>query len=88
MITPLGKNIVVGIGKEEGETKSGIVIPGSINEDVPNTAVVVKVGSECRGQVKVKDKVLIRTYGWDAFEEKEERYLVGPEENIIGVYDK
>ena len=92
-LKPLFDNVVVKRIEEEEKTKSGIVLPETINKEKPQKGEVVAVGegkitdngSKIEMQVKVGDKVLFRKYSPDEIKIEEEEYLVMTQSDIIAI---
>ena len=82
-----------GIIEEEKITKSGIVLPDTVEKEKPNKAKVIAVGPgklNDKGEiismsVKVNDIVLFKKYGPDEIEIEGKKYLVGDEEDILAI---
>ncbi len=77
-ITPLGRNVLVKIEKEEKTSKGGIVIPDTANEDKPQQGLVVAVGTsdEIHEGIKSGSKVLFKKYAGSEVEMDDTKYLV------------
>ncbi len=96
-IRPLGDKILVRTEKESNEkkTKSGIIIPETINKERPETGVVVAVGPGRRSddgklvplQVRKGDHVIFSKYGPDEVKIDGEEYLIVSESNILAIID-
>ncbi|MDZ4225477.1 MAG: co-chaperone GroES [Candidatus Andersenbacteria bacterium] len=92
-IEPLSDKVVIKPLSEEEVTKSGIVLPDTVDKEKPMQGEVIAVGPGKRldnGQtapmsVKVGDKVLFTKYAPDEVEIDEEEYLVIDEEKILGI---
>ncbi|MDP3997711.1 MAG: co-chaperone GroES [bacterium] len=92
-IEPLYDKVVIKPLSEEEVTKSGIVLPDTVDKEKPMQGEVIAVGPGKRldnGQtapmsVKVGDKVLFTKYAPDEVEIDEEEYLVIDEEKILGI---
>ena len=83
MLKPLRDFVLLKELKPEELSASGIVLPDGLDKE-RNQGVIVDKGEECKLPVKIGDKVLFRSYGFDEVEIEKEMYLVGKEENIIG----
>jgi len=93
-IIPLGDRVLVKAHSKEGEkTKSGIIIPETIDKEKPEIGKVVAVGAGRRNDngeivpmgVKVGDSVLFSKYGPDEIKIDGEEYLILSESNILAV---
>jgi len=92
-IRPLGDRVVVRPISKEETTKSGIVIPETMEKERPEQGEIIAVGpgkiSE-NGQrtpmdVKVGDRVLFSKYGPSEIKIEREEYLVIKEEDILAI---
>ncbi len=94
MIKPLSNHILLEPQAEEKTTKSGIVIPDTADKERPTRGTVVAVGpgkSEdgkiTPMSVKVGDSVLFKKYGPDELEIDGKKYLIGDEDDILGIIE-
>lgn len=95
-IKPLHDNIVVKPLNQEEVTKSGIVLPDTVDKEKPMQGEVVAVGPGRRqdnGQiapvgVAVGDTVLFTKYAPDEIEIDDEEYLVISEDKVLGIVVK
>ena len=93
-LKPLADNIVVkGISNEE-ITKSGIIIPDTVDKEKPEQGEVVAVGPGKyeNGQlipmeVKVGNKIIFKKYSPDDFKLEGEEVLVLKQEDVIAVLE-
>jgi len=89
-IKPLGDRAVLKPMKMEEVTKSGIVLPDTVDKEKPEEAEVIAVGS---GEKIVKlglkpgDKVLCSKYGGTDFKVDEVEYKVVSEDDILAVLE-
>jgi len=80
----------------EKKTKSGIVIPDTVEKEKPEQGEVIAVGSGKITEdgkiiplsVKVGDKVLFTKYGPTEVKIDEEEYLVVKEEDILAILEE
>jgi len=92
-IEPLNDKVVVKPLSKEEVTKSGIVLPDTIDKEKPMQGEVVAVGPGkhldngklSTMSVKVGDKVLFTKYAPDEVEIDDEEYLVIEEEKILAI---
>lgn len=92
-IRPLGDRVVVKPSSKEEVTKSGIVIPETIEKERPEQGEVVAVGpgkmldNGQRGalDVKVGDRVIFSKYGPSEVKVEKEEYLIIKEEDILAI---
>ncbi len=94
-ITPLGDRVLVEpLGKEE-KTKSGIIIPDTIDKERPEQGIVIAVGAGkvtddgkvIAPKVKKGQKVLFSKYGPDEVKIDGQEYLIVSEANILAIID-
>ena len=92
-IQPLGDRILVKPIAAETKTKSGIIIPETINKEKPDQGEVVAVGVGRYGddnelippRVKVGDVVLFSKYSPDEIKVDGVEYYILREENILAI---
>ncbi len=90
---PLGDRILVRPGGTEKKTKSGIIIPETIDKEKPETGSVIAVGTgrvtdegkTIPVRVKVGDTVLFSKYGPDEIKVEGVEYYILREESILAV---
>jgi len=93
MLKPLFDNIIVKRIEEEEKTKSGIVLPDTIDKEKPQKGEVVAVcegkiteqGNKIEMQVKIGDQVLFRKYSPDEIKMDSEEYLVMTQSDVIAI---
>jgi chaperonin GroES len=93
-IKPLSNKILLKPLDNETTTKSGIVLPENAGEK-PTKGEVVAVGPGKRDEkgtiipmsVKVGDRVLYKKYGPDEIEIDGEKYVIGDEDDILGIIE-
>lgn len=94
-LKPLFNNVIVKALKNEEMTKSGIVLPDTMDKEKPEQGEIVAVGNGKvldNGQtapmvVKVGDKVMFKKYSPDEVKVDGEEYLVLSESDIIAVIE-
>lgn len=92
-ITPLGDRVLLELPTREEKTKSGIIIPETVDQEKPEQGKVVAVGGgriTDNGEVipisvKVGDKVVFSKYGYDEITLDGATYYMLKEENILAV---
>ncbi len=92
-VKPLYSNLIVKPIKEDEVTKSGIVLPDTIDKEKPERGEVIAVGEGKvleNGQrspmsVKAGDKVMFKKYSPDEIKIDGEDYLVIQEEDILAI---
>lgn len=93
-VRPLADRVVVK-PLTETETKSGIVIPETVEKERPEKGEVIAVGpgkllkdgSRAEMEVKKGDKVVFKKYGPDEIKEDDQELLVVEESDIIAVME-
>lgn len=94
-LKPLYDNIIVKQLKEEEITKSGIVLPDTINKEKPQQGEVIAVGPGKKDNngnmigmsVKVGDKVLFSRYSPNEVTIDNEEYLVMKEGDVLAIIE-
>jgi chaperonin GroES len=94
-IRPIGDRVVVRPAAKEEVTKSGIVIPDTVNKEKSQEGVVVAVGNgrlldngdRAVIDLQVGSRVLFAKYGGTEFKLDGEEYLVLKENDILAVID-
>ena len=92
-LKPLFDNIIVKRIEEEEKTKSGIVLPDTIDKEKPQKGEVIAIGegkitdsgNKIDMQVKVGDKILFRKYSPDEIEIDGKEYLVMTQNDVIAI---
>ena len=95
-IIPLGDKVLVKTDKtaDQNKTKSGIIIPDTIDKERPETGVVMAVGEGKRlddGKlapmtVRKGDRIIFSKYGPDEIKINDEEFLIISESNILAIY--
>jgi chaperonin GroES len=94
-LKPIFDNIVVKKISMEEKTKSGIVLPDTIDKEKPQQGEVIAVGTgkildngtRSQMEVKVGDKVLFRKYAPDEIKIDGEEYLVMTQSDVIAIIE-
>ncbi|OGH65742.1 MAG: co-chaperone GroES [Candidatus Magasanikbacteria bacterium RIFCSPHIGHO2_02_FULL_47_14] len=92
-IQPLGGRVLIRILKKEEVTKSGIVLPDTVEKEKKSEGEVVAVGpgklmeNGQRAAIEVKpgQKVLVKSWGGDEVEVDGEDYKIFDAEDILGI---
>ena len=92
-LKPLSDRIVLEPISQEEKTKSGIVLPETVDKEDPEQGKVVAVGpgriladgKRAPMSVKVNDKVVFKKYGPDKVKVGDKEYLVVSEDDILAV---
>jgi len=94
-LKPLFNNVIVKPLKKEEMTKSGIVLPDTVDKEKPERGEVIAAGEGRlldNGQlapmkVKIGDKVVFKKYSPDEIKVDGEEYLVLSETDIIAIIE-
>ena len=94
-IKPLSDHILIEPISQEEKTKSGILLPETVEKDRPEEGKVIAVGpgkrlsSGKRVPIEVKkgDKVLFTKYGPSEIKVGDKEYLIAKEEDILAILD-
>lgn len=92
-IKPLNDHVIIRPIIEEEATKSGIILPETVDKEKPEKGEVLALGpgkllengSRAPMSVKVGDKVIFKKYGPDEIKVNGEDLLVIKEEDIIAI---
>lgn len=94
-IKPIGHRILVRYLEKQEQSIGGILLPDSINKELPNTAVVIDVGDGYVGEsgriplpinVKAGDTLLLSKHaGVEVKIDNVKHYLVTPED-VLAIY--
>ena len=92
-LTPLGDKVVLKVIKEEGKTKSGIILTGEAKEK-PQQAEVIAVGpggivdgEEVKMQVKVGDTVIYSKYSGTEVTLEDEDFIIVSQSDILAIVE-
>ena len=94
-LKPLYDNVVVKPLTQEEITKSGIVLPDTVDKEKPEKGEVVAAGegrildngNRSPMNVKVGDKIMFKKYSPDEFKVDGEEYLVLSERDILAILE-
>lgn len=94
-IKPLSDHVVIEPLKQEEKTKSGILLPETVEKERPEQGKIVAVGPGKKTddgkiiplEVKVGDTVLFNKYGPNEVKVDETEYLIAKEEDILGILE-
>jgi chaperonin GroES len=94
-VRPLNDNVVVKPTKEDEVTKSGIVLPETINKERPEQGEIIAIGEGKlleNGQrapmsVRVGDKVMFKKYSPDEIKVDEQEYLIVSQNDILAIIE-
>lgn len=94
-VRPLSDNVVVKPTKEDEVTKSGIVLPETINKERPEQGEIIAVGEGKlldNGQrapmsVKIGDKIMFKKYSPDEIKIDDQEYLIVNQKDILAIIE-
>ncbi len=94
-LKPLNNNVIVKASSKEEVTKSGIVLPDTMDKEKPEQGEVIAVGpgklsdsgSRLEMTVKVGDKIVFKKYSPDDIKVEGEEYLVISENDILAIVE-
>ena len=94
-LKPLFNNVIIKPLAKEEVTKSGIVLPDTVDKEKPEKGEVVAVGSGkildngqvLKMSVKVGDQVMFKKYSPDEVKVDGEEYLVLSESDVIAIIE-
>ncbi len=94
-IKPLSDHILIEPISQEEKTKSGILLPQTVEKERPEQGKVIAVGPGKRlssgkrvlVEVKKGDKVLFTKYGPSEIKVGDKEYLIAKEEDILAILD-
>lgn len=92
-IKPLSDHVLIEPTKEEEKTKSGILLPETVEKERPEQGKVIAVGSGKKlasgkvlpMEVKPGDKVIFTKYGPNEIKVDGKEYLIAKEEDILAI---
>jgi len=94
-IKPLADHILIESIKEEERTKSGILLPETVEKERPEQGKVIAVGPGRKTssgkiiplEVRVGQKVLFTKYGPNEIKVDDKEYLIAKEEDILAILE-
>lgn len=94
-LKPLGDNVVVKPITKEEKTKSGIILPDTVDKEKPEQGEVIAVGpgklldNGSRGLMEVKpgNRILFKKYSPDEIKVEGEEVLVLSQSDIIAILE-
>jgi len=95
-IKPLSDHVLIEPLKEEQKTKTGILLPETVEQEKSEQGTVVAVGPGKKGrgdrvtplEVKVGDLVLFTKYGPNEVKVDGKNYLIAEEKDILAILEK
>ncbi|MDD3711365.1 MAG: co-chaperone GroES [Patescibacteria group bacterium] len=94
-LKPLNNQVIISTSSKEEVTKSGIVLPDTMDKEKPEQGEVVAIGpgklldngSRAEMTVKVGDKVVFKKYSPDDIKVDGQEYLVINENDILAIIE-
>ena len=94
-LRPLGDRVIVKATSKEEMTKSGIILPDTVDKERPEQGAVMAIGpgrllengTRAPMSVKVGDKIVFKKYSPDEVKIDKEEYLVLSESDIMAVIE-
>ena len=94
-LKPLGDNVVIKPITKEEKTKSGIILPDTVDKEKPEQGEVIAIGpgklldngTRSVMEVKVGDKILFKKYSPDEIKVAGEEVLVLSQSDIIAILE-
>ncbi len=94
-LKPLNNHVIVKSSSKEEITKSGIVLPDTMDKEKPEQGEVIAVGpgklidngNRSEMTVKIGDKVVFKKYSPDDIKIDGEEYLVISENDILAIIE-
>ena len=94
-IKPLSDHILIEPIKEEEKTKTGILLPETVEKERPEQGRVIAVGPGKKTKdgkyipldIKVGQKVLFTKYGPNEIKINDKEYLIAKEEDILAIIE-
>jgi len=94
-LKPLGDHLVVKVSREDKVTKSGIVLPDTVDKEKQETGEIIAVGpgkmldngNRAPMEVKAGDKVLFKKYALDEFKIDEEEFGTIQLSDVIAIIE-
>ena len=94
-IKPLSDHVLILPVSQEEKTKSGILLPETVEKEKPEQGKVIAVGpgktldsgKRVPPEVKKGDKVLFTKYGPTEIKVGDKEYLIAKEEDILAILD-
>jgi len=94
-IKPLADHVLIEPLKQEEKTKSGILLPETVEKERPEQGKIIAVGSGKRAEdgrivpleVKVGDVVLFTKYGPNEVKVDDKEYLIAKEDDILAILE-
>jgi len=81
---PLQKNIILQAEKKDTISKSGIIIPDTVDKESPETAKVIEIGKDVK-EIAVNDIVIFKKWSANEIEIDTEKYIVITEDDVMAI---
>ncbi len=94
-LKPLNNQVIISASSKEEVTKSGIVLPDTMDKEKPEQGEVIAIGpgklldngNRAEMTVKVGDKVVFKKYSPDDIKVDGQEYLVINENDILAIIE-
>ena len=94
-IKPLSDHILIEPMKKEEKTRTGILLPDTVDKERPEQGKVIAVGPGRKTSsgkvialdVKTGDKVLFSKYGPNEIKVEDKEYLIAKQEDILAIIE-
>lgn len=94
-IKPLNDNVVVKPVTEKEVTKSGIVLPETVDKERPEKGEIIAIGEgkllengqRAQMSVKIGDKIMFKKYSPDEIKIDDEEYLIVSQNDILAIIE-
>ena len=94
-LRPMRGKVMIKPVKEEKVTKSGIVLPDTVEKEELEQGEVIALGApkmddgkEIPSELKVGDRVILKKYGPDKVKIDGAEYMIAEEEDLVGIVQK
>lgn len=85
MLTPIRDNIVLQVIKEEVKTASGLIMPDTMDKELPETATVVATGEDVQARIRKGSVLLFNKFAPAKFNYKDTEYLLIHESDVMAI---
>ncbi|HEU0050991.1 MAG TPA: co-chaperone GroES [Patescibacteria group bacterium] len=94
-LRPLGDRVIVVATTKEEMTKSGIILPETVDKERPEQGEVIAIGpgkllengTRAPMNIKVGDKIIFKKYSPDEIKVEDKEYLVLSESDIMAIVE-
>ncbi|MEK7637462.1 MAG: co-chaperone GroES [Patescibacteria group bacterium] len=91
-LKPMRGKTLIKLIKEEKMTKSGIVLPDTVEKEELERGEIIAVGApkidhgkELPAEIKVGDKVILKKYGTEKVKIDGADYMIADEDDLVGI---